>query len=146
MQPVTCRLAALLLSRQMTPEALQAISTLLWNASKGDVGSDARIEAMSLLESIEFPDLDTLIDFPIHKLNPSAPIEELISDCRKLRDEWRKRHKRSNTRTNEKKYADYLNAWDLREGWVSGHYNRSIATRLKDVAKQLGKSATTTRN
>ncbi|WP_145093406.1 hypothetical protein [Rosistilla carotiformis] len=145
-RPVSLRLMAkLLLAANLQPETLRLLSEHFSRAAD-NTDSRNRFESLSLLNSAECPDLDLLANIPLYQLNPAAPAEEFNSDLKNLRDQWRERLKLPNSRVSEKKYEDYLRAWDLREGWSEGKYHRDAVRSMKDVVKELGQSKTSARN
>ena len=44
------------------------------------------------------------------------------------------------------KYVEYLQVWDLREGWIGGAYDRTKECKLKDIAAELKLSPSTVNN
>lgn len=143
---MSLRLAAkLLLAANLQPETLRLLSEHFSRAAD-NTDSRNRFESLSLLDSAKCPDLDLLANIPLYLLNPAAPAEEFNSDLKKLRDQWREHLKLPNSRVSEKKYGDYLRAWDLREGWSEGKYHRDAVRSMKDVARELGQSKTSARN
>jgi len=79
-------------------------------------------------------------------INPYAPgrsagsaVQKIIRDFKKERGIPEKRRRAAN-------FDDYLRVWDLREGWTGEGYDVSRELRLKEIAKQLKISISTSAN
>ncbi len=139
-RPVTYRLLARILHAKLSSTGLQALSGMLLEAAKTETGSIERDQKLMNLNGLNCPELDALVDLPLLLYNPSAPSKEFVSDITNLRNEMRSKLGIEDSRTSETKMRSYLVAWDAREGWRNGVYDRLAPVTLKDVARELGTS------
>ncbi len=140
-RPVSYRTLAKILQSQLSSNGLRLLSTMLFDASKTEVGTEGRVRRLMSLNNVDWDELDALVEMPLLLYNPAAPSKEFVSDLTNLRNEMRQRLGIGDTRTSETDLRKYLAAWDAREGWQEGHYDRETPMKLKDVAAQLQLSA-----
>ena len=137
-RPVTYRLLTKLLEAKLSSEALRLLSAMLFDAAKTEADSLERDQKLMSLNGVEWPELDALVDLPLLLYNPAAPSKEFVSDITNLRNEMRSSLGIEDSRTSESKMRLYLSAWDAREGWRNGAYDRTAPMTLKSVAHELG--------
>ncbi len=140
-RPVSYRTLAKILQSQLSSDGLRLLSTMLFDASKTEVATEGREQRLMSLNNVDWDELDALVEMPLLLYNPAAPSKEFVSDLTNLRNEMRQRLGIGDTRTSETDLRKYLAAWDAREGWQRGHYDRETPMKLKDVAAQLQLSA-----
>ncbi len=139
-RPVTYRHLAKILQAKLSSDGLKLLSTLLFDAGKAETNSEERYHKLMSLNNVEWPELDSLVDSPLLQYSPAAPSKEFVSDITNLRNEMRSNLGIEESRTNESKMRTYLAAWDAREGWQNGTYDRSAPMTLKRVSLELGMS------
>ena len=91
-------------------------------------------------------ELDKSLDVPFYEINPIASQSQSNAEISAAKEKWRKRLDLEIGRDRSDAYARYLRAWDLREGWADGRYDRAEARQLSDVATVLEASPNTARN
>ncbi|TWU18288.1 hypothetical protein Poly21_04490 [Allorhodopirellula heiligendammensis] len=139
-RPVTFGLLARMLGTKLSSSDLKTLSGMLLDAAESEAGSMERDQKLSSFTGLKCPDLDVLVDLPLLLYNPSAPSKEFVSDITNLRSAMRSKLGIEDSRTSETKMRSYLAAWDTREGWRDGVYDRLAPMTLKDVARELGTS------
>jgi len=121
----------------LSRDSLRSVSTLLWQASELDE-SNRGVE-YALLKSVlhgEFPGLDSYLPDLMVTISPSASEKSIASAVAKIVQGYRSEHGIETTRIRTDKFDDYLSAWDHREGWSSGSYDRDGEQILKEIAKE----------
>ena len=136
-RPVTYRTLAKILQAKLSADGLKILGTLLFDAGETALDSEEREQKLLQLNNLDWDELDRLVDLPILQFNPHAPSKEFVSDITNLRGDARNRLGLEESRTNESKMRDYLHAWDLREGWHHGEYDRSRPMTVVRIAQEL---------
>ncbi|QDV55414.1 hypothetical protein Mal33_13860 [Rosistilla oblonga] len=136
-RPVTYRHLAKILQARLSSDGLRLLSTMLFKAGETEPNSDERDQRLVSLNNIDCPELDCLVDLPLLQYSPAAPSKEFVSDITNLRNEMRSNLGIEESRTNESKMRIYLDAWDAREGWRDGTYDRSAPMSLKNASLEL---------
>ena len=105
-------------------------------ASDGEE-DDQRREALLQLARRTDPGLDSYVDVPILSISPSASQRVIERDLNIVMARWREAHELRPQRERVDQYPEYLEVWDLREGWRNGSYDNSRELTLQEVAQQL---------
>ena len=107
---------------------------------------DSEIEALSRLDALPSDEWQGYINQPIIVVNPAASgrqINESIETCLK---HWKQERGLNNQRVRAAKYPEYLQVWDLREGWTGSTYDRARETTLTQIATSSKLPLTTVTN
>ena len=80
---------------------------------------------------------------PIVSINPTASTRQLKAAIECQLKGWKDERKLSDQRDRSDKYADYLEVWDLREGWTGSTYDRAREQRMKQIALSVKRSIPT---
>jgi len=108
----------------------------------GEMGRDRdpelrRLAGLKCVPKLTLPEGDQYIDEPIVAINPRFANGEIEKELKALLDRWRKERNIKSGRNRSDKHADYLQVWDLREGWSKGEYHNDREMTLKEVAKKV---------
>jgi len=98
-----------------------------------------RIQALRALSNLSNDSLDSYIDEPFVSINPAASMKQIEKSMASLVKEWKSQRGLSEKRDRSGKHQDYLEVWDLREGWNGGKYDFRAEMTLKQIAKNKGK-------
>lgn len=92
------------------------------------------------------PSLDCLLPAEYVLLNPWASAKGISESVEHTLKQIKDDQGISDTRRRTDKIPEYLEVWDLREGWDGATYDLNQERRLKDVAQELGLSLSTVEN
>jgi hypothetical protein len=145
--PISLRGLVGLLLAFLPKETLGDIGSLFTNASSDDDDErEPQMEALVGLSTLAAPGLDEFPNEPIVSINPAASGRQIEEAATNLLKEWKTERGLSEQRDRSDKYAEYLQVWDMREGWRGGSYDRSIERTLEDIAAELKLSPSTVNN
>lgn len=147
-QPITLRGIAGLLIAALPKETLGDVGLRLVEAGCDDRDNEPprRTQAMLELSTLDKPGLDSYLDEPIVSVNPAASGRQITEALSELLKDWKSERGLSEKRDRSDKYADYLQVWDLREGWTGRDYDITREKKLKEVAIELGVELSTVNN
>lgn len=149
-QPPTVR--ALVRMLMLLPPAERAgIGEVLWKsggeefAIEGDdvVRTRQRNRAQQELAEIHSPVLDSFVEIPLLFIHLQASQNTIVRDIEETVRYWKKRRNIAEARVRSEKLQEYLQVWDLREGWTGDNYDRSRERSFPEIAKQLKWSKST---
>jgi hypothetical protein len=146
--PVSFRGLAGLCIASLPEETLATLGTLLLEASREDEENrpPSRIRAVMDLATAEAPGLDSYVQEPIVSINPAASGRQVTEAIQSLLSEWKAERQLSERRDRSDKYQEYLQVWDLREGWTGAAYEPAQERRFREIAGQLRLSVATVNN
>jgi len=146
--PVSFRGLVGLCIASLPEQTLAALGRLLLAASRDDEENRTpnRIRAVMDLATADAPGLDSYIDEPIVSINPAASGRQVTEGVQSLLSEWKAERQLSERRDRSDKYQDYLQVWDLREGWSGAAYEPARERRFREIARQLRLSVATVNN
>ena len=129
-------------------ETVGRIGILLVEAGCDDLENTPprQVKAMLDLNALDLPGLNSYPDEPIVSVNPAASGRQITKAISDLLKQWKNERKLEEKRDRSDKYADYLQVWDLREGWTGGDYDLSREKKLKEVAVEIGLDLSTVNN
>lgn len=145
--PISNRGLVGLLISALPKQTLAQLGCLLLNrfASEGEE-NDQRLEALLQLAGRIDPGLDGYVDVPILSISPSASQRVIERDLDVAMARWRGTREVQTQRERVDQYPEYLETWDLREGWRDGRYDNSQELTLREVAQQLRLPISTVNN
>lgn len=143
--PISIRGLASMLIDSCSSDTLKYLGTILFEASLDDIPDQLpRRQQKSLqLMLADIPGLNVYFDGPFVALNPAASSRDVLKALEALMRQWKQQYGLGETRNRSDKYADFLQVWDLREGWHRGIYDRTKEKTFKEIARQLKKSVST---
>lgn len=146
--PLSLRAMAAILIAAFPSETAVDIGMLLSMAGSEDVDGEPpkRHQALQRLVSLDRPGLDDYPDEPFVSVNPAASGRQINGAIAELLKTWKAERGLTEQRDRSEKYYEYLNIWDLREGWVDGAYDRSKERKLKEIAAETKLSLYTLHN
>jgi hypothetical protein len=150
--PLTYRSFAGLLT-QLPREIRVAVGRLLSDPDlNSDPGADPRkkvesdFDLLAALSDLRDPALDRSPAGLIVGVNLNTPQRAVVEAVEKLVGESKKDAGINESRRRHDVLPKYLQAWDLREGWLSDHYDLGAERSFPEIAKQLRRSARTVAN
>jgi hypothetical protein len=146
--PVTMRGLAAILLAALPKETLAPLGRLFLSAACEDVEDQPPrdIEAMQRLMTDACPGLDNYPDEPIVSINPAASERKIGEAINLLLREWKNQRELTERRDRSEKHEEYLEVWDLREGWRNGLYERRDELTLLEIAEITKRSLSTLNN
>lgn len=147
--PLTNRQLVALLIATLTDQTLGQVGMCMMNAGLGnDIDGVPRKQSELLkLKDMAFEGLDGFIDEPMVSINPAASSRDVRQAVDKLLAQWKEERGLSEQRIpSEEKLMTYLKVWDLREGWLDGHYDRTAESSLREIAENRKTSIKTIHN
>jgi hypothetical protein len=146
--PITLRGLAGLLIAALPKETLGHVALQLLEAGRDECGSEPprRHSALLNLAALDMPGLDSYPDDPIVAVNPAASGRQITEAVTELLKHWKAERGLAEKRDRSDKYPDYLQVWDLREGWTGRTYDITREKKLKEVAVELGLELSTVNN
>jgi hypothetical protein len=143
-QPLTLRQTAkLLIDALPTADraflgAVFSVSADQESAADGDNSEVARrLKAWAELSRIRSPALDRVPDAPLFYLHAAASQRAITRDAERYARHWKSRRNLAERRIRTEKFSGYLQAWDVREGWLDGSYDPSRELKFVRVARKL---------
>ena len=129
----------------LSRDSLRSVSTLLWQASQLDESDrDAEYKLVKSVLHGDFPGFEDYLPDLTVTISASASEKSIAGAVAKIVQNYKSEHGIAPTRIQTgKKYDEYLSAWDHREGWSNGDYDRDGEQLLKDIAKETRLSITT---
>ena len=143
--PVSHRGLAAILMVALPKDTLRQLGMMFLAAACADPddGPSKKIEAMGTLTKASHPGLDDYPDEPFVSINPAASERQINQAIDILLKEWKEERELGQRRDRSDKHEEYLEVWDLREGWRGGVYDREAEHPFDEIAKQVGRSVST---
>ena len=147
-QPISLRGLAALLIPHLPRETVGWVGAAIIEACEEDKDGDPPHKAMAMLKllTLNAKGLDSHVDEPIVSINPAASGREIERGLELLLPAWKAERSLPMRRDRSEKYTEYLQVWDLREGWVEGAYDRTREQTLREIAEQIHESISTVSN
>jgi len=148
-QPMTFRnLTAMMLTALPAAERAFVGSLLLTSGSeeyRGDENlKDQRLsEALDRLSKAPSAALDSVPMTPLFFVHLGASQRSIVRDLEDQVRRWKAKKGDESSKIHTAKLQDYLDVWDLREGWTGCGYDRSRESRLLAIAKNRKTSLST---
>ena len=145
--PISLRGMAELLMAALPKQTLTELGVLFVEAGETDRDHrPALLNAMLRLQSLQSAGLDQFPNEPFVSINPAASerlVTEAVGDLLK---EWKGQRGLKEKRDRSDKYSEYIEVWDLREGWNAGHYDWKRERRFESIAQQTKRPIQTVHN
>jgi len=136
--PITFRgLAGMLLVGLPADARLELGQFLLASAAPTEDPTSQVYYFLSQLQRLQHPALDAFPNGPVIGVNVTAPQRVVVQAVEQLVREWKEQRDIPERRRRDDKLEEYLNVWDLREGWVADHYDGNVEQTLRQIAQQL---------
>lgn len=101
---------------------------------------------MQRLTTVAHPGLDDYPDEPFVSVNPAASERKIGEAIDQLLKQWKDQRGLDERRERIDKYDEYLQVWDLREGWRDGVYDRGAEQTFKEIQRSTKRSLSTLNN
>lgn len=136
--PFTFRGLAGMLLVDMPPELLVEVGSLLaeCGARAGQEG-EQRIDFLFRLRGMRHPVLDSLPGRPLVGVNLDAPQRTITEAVEVMVRRWKDDKGITERRCRDDKLSDYLDVWDLREGWAGDHYDGASEQTMLQIVQEL---------
>lgn len=133
---------------ELPPESRAAIGNFLVKSSseEGQDGTPAGYNALSEFMALQDPSLNKVPVAPILGINVQAPLRTILEAVEAKVNEWKTQLGITEHRRRDDKLPDYLQVWDLREGWTGDGYDRTKEKAFTEISRELGESAPTVVN
>jgi hypothetical protein len=142
--PLTYRAMAGVLLTSLPAETRKSLAELLIKSTTSN--DDPQHHPFGLVLELMTktdPILDCMPTRPIVGVNVFAPQRALVTAIEKLAKEWKQIAGINEQRRRDDSLQDYLRAWDLREGWIDGHYDIHRELTFQQIADKLSISKRT---
>ncbi|MES2793341.1 MAG: hypothetical protein V4719_27265 [Planctomycetota bacterium] len=143
--PVTYRTCIGLLGFTLSPQSLEAVAQLLLETANevtsGD--QDARQNFVFRQSQLRISELDQIPNPGVISFRPRAPTRAIIEDLRKHVEDLKQSLQIVETRRREDKLPQYLQVWDLREGWTGNGYDPRRELTYRQISQLIGLAETT---
>jgi hypothetical protein len=146
--PVSMRGLAAILLAALPKETLGHLGLLFVEASCDDVNGrpPRKIESMQRLTTVGHPGLDDYPNEPFVSINPAASERKIGEAVDQLLKQWKDQRGLDERRDRSDKYDEYLQVWDLREGWSNGAYDRGAEKTFQEIRSLTKRSPSTLNN
>jgi hypothetical protein len=146
--PVTMRGLAAILIAGLPKDTLRQLGRTLITAGGDDVEDSPpkKIEAMQALTTANWPGLESFPNEPFVSVNPAASERKITEAIDQLLKEWKNQRGLEERRERTDKYDEYLQVWDMREGWSEGVYDRRTERTFTEIAATTKRSVSTLNN
>jgi hypothetical protein len=133
--PVTMRGLAAILLAALSKETLGHLGLLFVQAACEDVEGQLpkQFESMQRLTTADFQGLDDFPNEPFVSINPAASERKIVEAIDQLLKQWKDQRGLEERRERADKYEEYLQVWDLREGWSNGIYERGTEKTYQEI-------------
>ena len=147
-QPITLRGLAGLLIAGLPRDVVGLVGQIFMLASNEGDADDLSSMRQALIElrDLDQPALNHYLDEPIVSINPAASSRQVNAAMGILLQQWKEERGLTESRDRSDKFDEYLQVWDLREGWNCGAYDRARERTLADIATELAISIATVNN
>lgn len=143
-QPLTLRQLASLLIDSLPHEVLAAMGLRLCRAAYAEAGDPPHRQIAQLELATMGRELDAFPTEPYVWINPAASSRQVSRDISALLKDWKSRYGLKERRErSDQDYQNYLQVWDLREGWTGSGYHGSREITLESIAAQLQRALPT---
>ncbi len=143
--PITMRGLASLLVSALPKDALAQVG--YWMVTAGCEDEQGKLpkksEALQAIKKLDFECLDGYLDEPFVWINSAVSAKQIEADLSSLVKQWKSDAGLTDKRNHSAKHPEYLEVWDLREGWHAGSYPPEKEHLIKDIAKLKQKSVQT---
>ena len=121
----------------LSRDSLASVSALLGQASQLDESdSGAKYELLKSVIHGDHPEFESYLPDLMVTISPSASEKSIAGAVAKIAQNYKSERGITTTRIQTRKFDDYLSAWDRREGWSSGAYDRDGEQLFKEIAKE----------
>src|SRR5262249_40279524 len=145
--PITLRGLIGMLLAALPPDRSARVGELLLAHAAATTGPQERLySSLQLLHNLKHPALECFPDAPLVGINVNAPQRMILQAMEEQVQQWKQERGLSEHRRRDDKLKDYLDAWDLREGWMVDHYDLSREKTLRQVAHDQGFPLSTAAN
>jgi hypothetical protein len=153
-QPISMRVIASMLMRNMPTEELAVLGAFFMNAAGADYeveGDDdnqslQKLNAITHLDRIYSPFLDSYADIPFFYMHIEASQRTITQDVESHARRWKARQNIAEKRVHAIKLPQYLEVWDLREGWNGVEYDVREEHSFREIGDRLQKKVSTVAN
>jgi len=137
-QPITLRGMAAILLAYLPKELLGRLAIVFHTAGCNEDGENPenKILAIQSLMTNTASELDTYPDEPLVSINPAASDRKISEAISLLLKQWKQERSIQEQRLRSDKHDEYLEVWDMREGWQDGSYDRSTERTFKEIAQE----------
>lgn len=150
-QPISMRAIATMFMRNMPSAELAVLGALFMNAGSSEYAVEGddnehslqKLNAMTHLDRIPSPLLDSYADIPLFYMHPEASQRTITQDIESHARRWKARLGIDERRVHTNKLPKYLEVWDLREGWNGEAYDVREEHSFLEIGKRLRKSVST---
>lgn len=143
--PISLRGIVNLLINFLPKETLAPVCLAMMTASREDQeGAEPfKLQALRELQQIDHEALNSFPDEPFVSINPAASGRQTKEALNSLSKTWKEERGLEETRNRSKKHEEYLEIWNLREGWHKGMYDRTRENTFIKIAQERKKSIQT---
>lgn len=143
--PITMRGLAAILLAALPKQTAGQLGMIFLEAACEDVENrpPKKIESMQRLTTESWPGLDDFPNEPFVSINPAASERKIGEAIDQLLKQWKGERGLDERRERTDKYEEYLEVWDLREGWHNGVYDRGTEQTFAEIAAATKRSIST---
>jgi hypothetical protein len=136
-----------LMIHQLPLESRRAIGDLLMRSVSDEGGETPHgYYLLSELMRLQDPSLDKMPDASIVSINLRAPLRTIVNAIEVKVREWKAERGILETRRRDDKVPQFLQVWDLREGWGNDHYEGRQEKTFREISRELGITVSTAAN
>jgi hypothetical protein len=146
--PVTMRGLAAILIAALPKEALRMLGNCFLTAACEDVEEQLpkEFEAIQALMMDQRPEFDNYPDEPFVAIDPTVSERKIAKAMDLLLEDWKAERGLEDRRDRSDRYEEYLETWDLREGWRDGVYHRGAEHTFVQIAETTKRTISTLSN
>ena len=147
--PITLRGMAGILLACLSQESLGQLGAYFLEALRDDPqsGRSGQKKSMEKLAKFKAEDLDCYPDEPFVSINPAASQRQISQAVNELLFQWKNERNLTEQRDRSDKNSEYMEIWDLREGWADeGSYDVKSEHLFKQIAEKNKKTISTISN
>lgn len=147
--PATKRGLAGILLADLPKETLSQLADIFRLAAESDDPEELlpkEVQALQCLQTAAGAGLDDFPDKPFVSIDPTASERKIAEAIAQLIKQWKSTLGVEDTRDRSDKFSQYLEAFDLREGWRDGDYDRTSELCFNEIARITGRTIKTLNN
>ncbi|WP_437193699.1 hypothetical protein [Planctomicrobium sp. SH527] len=135
------------LARQLPRDTKIAVIQLLQKSLDVDFhNASQEYELLTEILNGEHPNFQNVFGEQFVMINPEAPLRAITDAVGQIARQYKQTHQLAEQRQQTEKFQDYLEVWDLREGWKGGGYANENEKRFAEIAKILRRPLQTVSN
>lgn len=134
---------AVVLAHTLSPDALRLLARVFSECARTSDAEERSRAVAARLYRENHAELNQITNLPMVTINLRAPMTAIEEGVRMFVAQWREQHGVEGGRRRDANVQDYLDVWDLREGWTGSGYDVRRERSFKQIAVELRRPRST---